>query len=110
MTRSFGPIIRKAVIPVAGLGVRMLPITKVLPKGVVPNWNKPVIQYAIEEAMAIGVEEVILITRTEKSILEQYFAPAPQLEQFLQQHDRESELALVRSLSSSVQISTVSQS
>lgn len=103
------PVIRKAVIPVAGLGVRMLPVTKALPKEMMPICNKPVIQYAIEEAIAIGVEEVILITRTEKSILEQYFAPALELEHFLRRCGRQSELELVRSLSTLVRISTVRQ-
>jgi UTP--glucose-1-phosphate uridylyltransferase len=101
--------IRKAVIPAAGFGTRMLPVTKELPKEMMPICNKPIIQYAVEEAAASGIEEVILITRAEKSILESYFAPAPDLERFLQQQGRDRELELVRELSSLVRISTVRQ-
>jgi UTP--glucose-1-phosphate uridylyltransferase len=110
MTRFVDSHIRKAVIPVAGLGTRMLPVTKSIPKEMMPVCNKPIIQYAVEEAVASGLEEVILITRADKSILESYFSPAPELERFLQQHDRENELELVRSLSSLVRISAVQQS
>jgi len=109
MTLDGKPAIRKAVIPVAGYGTRMLPVTKVLPKEMMPICNKPVIHYAIEEAVEMGAEEVILVTRMHKSLLEEYFAPAPELEDFLQEHGRERELELIRSLSSLVRISTVQQ-
>jgi UTP--glucose-1-phosphate uridylyltransferase len=87
----------------------MLPVTKGLPKEMMPICNKPVIQYAVEEAAASGIEEVILITRTGKSVLESYFSPAPDLEKFLQQQGRELELQAVRRLSSLLRISTVQQ-
>jgi UTP--glucose-1-phosphate uridylyltransferase len=101
--------IRKAVIPAAGLGTRMLPITKGLPKEMMPIGNKPIIQYAVEEAAASGIEEVVLITRTGKSVLESYFAPAPELERHLEQQGRHAELQALRRLSSMVHISTVQQ-
>jgi len=74
-----------------------------------PICNKPIIQFAVEEAVASGIEEVILVTRTGKSVLESYFAPAPDLEQFLQQQGRDLELQAIRRLSSMVRISTVQQ-
>ena len=109
MTHSATGVIRKAVIPVAGFGTRMLPLTKALPKEMMPICNKPIIQYAVEEAAASGIEEVILITRADKSILESYFVPNPDLERFLEDRGREQELRLVRDLSSLVRISTVRQ-
>ncbi len=101
--------IRKAVIPVAGFGTRMLPVTKGLPKEMMPICNKPIIQYAVEEAAASGIEDVILITRSGKSVLESYFRPSPDLEQFLQQQGLDGELRALRRLSSLVRISTVQQ-
>jgi UTP--glucose-1-phosphate uridylyltransferase len=101
--------IRKVVIPAAGFGTRMLPVTKELPKEMMPICNKPIIQYAVEEAAASGIEEVILITRADKSMLEGYFAPAVELEDFLVRQNRLRELKLVRELSSLVRITTVRQ-
>lgn len=65
--------IRKAVFPVAGLGTRMLPATKALPKEMLPVVDKPVIQYAIEEAKAAGIEEFIFVTSRGKSLIEDHF-------------------------------------
>jgi UTP--glucose-1-phosphate uridylyltransferase len=101
--------IRKAVIPAAGFGVRMLPVTKVLPKEMMPIGNKPLIQYAVEEAAASGIEEVVLVTATRKSALERYFRRDPKLERFLQERGRDHELQCLRSLSSLVRIVTVHQ-
>lgn len=109
MTHPATGAIRKAVIPAAGFGTRMLPLTKALPKEMMPICNKPIIQYAVEEAAASGIEEVILITRADKSILESYFAPDPDLERFLKDRGRGEELRLVRNLSSQARISTVRQ-
>jgi UTP--glucose-1-phosphate uridylyltransferase len=109
MTRPVSTAIRKAVIPAAGLGTRMLPITKAIPKEMFPLANKPLIQYAVEEAAASGIEEVILVTRAGKSVLERYFAPAPELERSLTRQGRERELELLLSISARVRISVVYQ-
>ena len=76
--------IRKAVIPAAGLGTRFLPVTKAVPKELLPLFDKPLIQYAVEEAVRSGIEEIILVTSEDKEPLEHYFQPHPQLEESLQ--------------------------
>ncbi len=76
--------IRKAVLPVAGLGTRFLPVTKVVPKELLPIVNKPVIQYLVEEAVHSGITDVILVISREKELLRDYFSPAPALEKLLQ--------------------------
>ena len=75
--------IRKAVIPAAGLGTRFLPVTKAVPKELLPLFDKPLIQYAVEEAVSSGIEEIILVTSEGKESLERYFQPDPELEQSL---------------------------
>jgi len=75
--------IRKAVIPAAGLGTRLLPLTKMTPKEMLPIAGKPMIQYAAEEAAASGVEVVILVLRSGKSLLADYFKRDAALEEFL---------------------------
>jgi UTP--glucose-1-phosphate uridylyltransferase len=76
-------MIKTAVIPSAGFGTRMLPATKVLPKEMLPVAGKPLIQYAIEEAAASGIETVILVVRNHKSLIESHFEPDFALESFL---------------------------
>jgi len=76
-------MIKTAVIPSAGFGTRMLPATKVLPKEMLPVAGKPLIQYAIEEASASGIETVILVVRNHKSLIESHFEPDFALESFL---------------------------
>jgi UTP--glucose-1-phosphate uridylyltransferase len=71
--------IRKAVIPAAGLGTRMLPATKTIPKELLPLVDKPVLHYIVEEAVLSGVEEIIIITSPGKSAMDDYFRPAPEL-------------------------------
>ena len=78
------PPVRKAVIPAAGLGTRFLPVTKAVPKELLPLFDKPLIQYAVEEAVHSGIEEIILVTSEDKESLERYFQPHPQLEESLQ--------------------------
>ena len=75
--------IKKAVIPAAGVGTRFLPTTKAIPKELLPLLDKPLIQYAVEEAVASGIREVILVTSQGKEALERYFEPDPALESFL---------------------------
>ena len=70
---------RKAVIPDAGLGTRMLPATKTVPKEMLPLVNKPVLQFIVEEAVASGIEEIVLITSSEKKAMDNHFLPDPEL-------------------------------
>ena len=72
--------VRKAIIPAAGLGTRLLPNTKSIPKEMLPLVDKPVIQYIVEEAVAAGVEQILIITNRGKSPIEDYFDYAPDLE------------------------------
>ena len=74
------PQVRKAVFPVAGLGSRFLPATKAIPKEMLPVVDRPLVQYAVEEAVAAGVTEVIFVTGPTKGSIEQHFMPAEALE------------------------------
>ena len=84
--------VRKAVIPAAGLGTRMLPATKTVPKEMLPMVDKPVIQYIIEEAVAAGIEDILIVTNRAKSAMDDYFDYYPELETRLLQSGKESEL------------------
>ena len=75
--------VRKAVIPAAGLGTRVLPATKVMPKEMLPMVDKPAIQYIVEEAAASGIEDILIITNRGKGLLEDHFDRAPELERRL---------------------------
>ena len=75
--------VKKAVIPAAGLGTRLLPNTKSIPKEMLPLVDKPVIQYIVEEAVAAGVEQILIITNRGKTSIEDYFDYAPDLEERL---------------------------
>jgi len=88
--------VTKAVFPVAGLGTRFLPATKALPKEMLPVVDKPLIQYAVEEAREAGIEDIIFVATPGKSLLEDHFAPAPKLEAFLQGRGRTAELKSIR--------------
>jgi UTP--glucose-1-phosphate uridylyltransferase len=85
-------VIRKVVCPVAGLGTRMLPATKVVPKELLPVVDKPVIQYALEEARASGIEEIIFVTGRGKSAIEDHFDKAYELEDTLRRKGKTKEL------------------
>ena len=87
--------VRKVVFPVAGLGTRMLPATKVLPKEMLPVVDKPIIQYALEEAAAAGAEEFIFVTGRGKTILEDHFDRAFELFETLARKSKTKELAAV---------------
>jgi UTP--glucose-1-phosphate uridylyltransferase len=89
--------IKKAVLPVAGLGTRFLPATKVLPKEMLPVFNKPIIQYAIEEAMEAGIEEFIFVTGRGKVIIEDHFDISYELDQHLQNNNKQSYRELITS-------------
>jgi len=88
--------IRKAVFPVAGLGSRFLPATKAQPKEMLPIVDKPLIQYAVEEAVAAGVTELVFITGRNKRAIEDHFDKAYELESELEQHGKHALLELVR--------------
>ena len=87
--------VRKVVFPVAGLGTRMLPATKVLPKEMLPVVDKPIIQYALEEAAAAGAEEFIFVTGRGKTIMEDHFDRAFELLETLAKKSKTKELAEV---------------
>jgi UTP--glucose-1-phosphate uridylyltransferase len=88
--------VTKAVLPVAGLGTRFLPATKVLPKEMLPVVDKPLIQYAVEEALAAGIEDIIMVTAPGKSALEDHFSRAYELESFLEARGKKQALASIR--------------
>lgn len=90
--------IRKAVFPVAGLGTRFLPATKAMPKEMLPIVDKPLIQYAVEEAMAAGITELIFITGRNKRAIEDHFDRAPELERELEIKGKTALLATVKSI------------
>ncbi|MDT0316920.1 UTP--glucose-1-phosphate uridylyltransferase [Streptomyces millisiae] len=73
-------MIRKAVIPVAGLGTRLLPLTKALPKEMLPILDKPVLQHTIEELVASGIDDVTIVVSTRKTLVQQHFAPDEDLD------------------------------
>lgn len=88
--------VRKAVIPAAGLGTRMLPATKTVPKEMLPLVDKPVVQYIIEEAVAAGIEDILIVTNRAKSAMDDYFDYYPELETRLIQAGKDHELHEVR--------------
>ena len=75
--------ISKAIIPVAGLGTRMLPITKEVPKELLPIFDKPLIQHVVEEAVSVGISEIIFVKRKENNLVKNYFSKNTELEKFL---------------------------
>ena len=89
-------MVRKVVFPVAGLGTRMLPVTKEIPKEMLPVIDKPLIQYAAEEALASGFEEFIFITSGGKETIQKHFAPNSGLEELLRKRGKEALLADIR--------------
>lgn len=90
--------VKKAVIPVAGLGTRMLPATKAIPKEMLPVVDKPLIQYVIEEAAAAGIKEIVLITHASKNAIENHFDTSFELEAQLESRLKRSLLAEIRSI------------
>ncbi len=84
--------IRKAVLPVAGMGTRVLPASKVIPKEMLPLVDKPTLQYIVEEAVAAGIEEIIFVTTRSKRSIEDHFDSTPELEQLLKRKGKQKEL------------------
>ena len=91
--------VRKAVIPAAGLGTRFLPATKATPKEMLPIIDKPTIQYIIEEALASGIEDILIITGRSKRAIEDHFDKSIELELNLEDHGKLKELEMVRAIS-----------
>ncbi|HJV22419.1 MAG TPA: UTP--glucose-1-phosphate uridylyltransferase GalU [Holophagaceae bacterium] len=102
-------LIRKAVIPVAGLGTRFLPITKAQPKEMLPLVDKPVIQHVVEEAIRAGVESVVLVTGRGKQAIENHFDVAYELEDTLQRRGKTGDLEQVRGITALSQFAYVRQ-
>ena len=101
--------VRKAVIPAAGLGTRFLPITKSVPKELLPILDRPMLQYVIEEAAEAGIEEVIIVTSRGKESIASYFQPVPSLEKHLAASDSMNLLAKVKHATNLAQVSFVIQ-
>jgi len=99
----------KAVIPAAGLGTRMLPVTKTQPKEMLPILNKPAIHYVVEEAVNSGCEDILIITGRTKRAIEDYFDRSPELEEFLKKKGKEEELEEIRRISEMANIMYVRQ-
>ena len=90
--------IRTAVFPVAGRGTRFLPATKASPKEMLPIVDKPLIQYAVEEAIAAGAEKLVFITGSSKRAIEDHFDTDPELERQLAESGKHDLLALIRDI------------
>jgi len=103
------PPIRKAVFPAAGLGTRFLPATKAQPKEMLPLVDKPIIQYVVEEAVASGIDKIIIVTGRGKTAIENHFDVAYELEQLLEKRGKQDLLKQVRSISDLIQVSYVRQ-
>lgn len=101
--------VKKAVIPAAGLGTRFLPATKAQPKEMLPLVDKPTIQYIVEEAVAAGIEDILIITGRNKRAIEDHFDRSVELELALQETGREDLLKLVQDVSDMVDIHYVRQ-
>jgi UTP--glucose-1-phosphate uridylyltransferase len=101
--------IRKAVFPAAGLGTRFLPATKASPKEMLPLVDKPLIQYSVEEAVASGIESILIITGREKRSIENHFDISFELEQVLREKGKDDLFEQVRAISDIVNISYTRQ-
>ncbi len=105
MTRS----VRKAVFPVAGLGTRFLPATKAQPKEMLPLVDKPIIQYGVEEAVASGIDNIILVTGRGKNAIEDHFDVSVELESFLEARGKQEQLEEIRKISNLINFAYVRQ-
>ncbi|MER3427671.1 MAG: UTP--glucose-1-phosphate uridylyltransferase [Pyrinomonas sp.] len=101
--------VRKAIFPAAGLGTRFLPATKASPKEMLPLVDKPLIQYVVEEAVASGIESVIIVTGRGKTAIEDHFDISFELEQLLRERGKEDLLREVRAISDMARINYVRQ-
>ncbi len=101
--------VRKAVFPAAGLGTRFLPATKASPKEMLPLVDKPLIQYVVEEAVASGIESVIIVTGRGKASIEDHFDVSFELEKMLEERGKLEELKAMRAISEMARVSYVRQ-
>lgn len=101
--------VKKAIIPAAGLGTRFLPATKAQPKEMLPIVDKPTIQYIIEEAVASGIEEILIITGRNKKCIEDHFDKSVELEMELEKNNKNELLELVQDISDMVDIHYIRQ-
>lgn len=101
--------VRKAVFPAAGLGTRFLPVTKAIPKEMLPLVDKPLIQYCVEEAIASGIEDIIIITGRGKTAIEDHFDTSKELEVLLEEKGKTDLLKIVRDISNLVRFSYTRQ-
>jgi UTP--glucose-1-phosphate uridylyltransferase len=101
--------VRKAVIPAAGLGTRFLPATKAQPKEMLPIVDKPTIQYIVEEAIASGIEDILIVTGRGKRAIEDHFDKSYELEDILKRKGEDELLSLVQSISNLANVNYVRQ-
>lgn len=101
--------VRKAVFPAAGLGTRFLPATKASPKEMLALVDKPLIQYVVEEAVASGIESVIVVTGRGKAAIEDHFDVSFELEKLLEERGKQAELKAMRAISEMARVSYVRQ-
>jgi UTP--glucose-1-phosphate uridylyltransferase len=102
-------MVRKAVIPAAGLGTRFLPATKATPKEMLPLVDKPGIQYVVEEAVKAGITDILIVTGRSKKTVEDHFDYAPELEATLERSGKHEQAAMVRSLAEMADVFFVRQ-
>ena len=103
------PRVRKAVFPAAGLGTRFLPATKAQPKEMLPLVDKPIIQYGVEEAVASGIDNIILVTGRGKNAIEDHFDVSVELETFLEARGKRTQLAEIRKISNLINFAYLRQ-
>ena len=101
--------VRKAVFPAAGLGTRFLPATKAMPKEMLPLVDKPIIQYGVEEALAAGCDQIIIVTGRGKSAIEDHFDHSYELEKMLEEKGKRDLLTIVRQISDMIHVAYVRQ-
>jgi UTP--glucose-1-phosphate uridylyltransferase len=101
--------VRKAIFPVAGLGTRFLPATKAQPKEMLPLVDKPIIQYGVEEAVASGIDNIILVTGRGKNAIEDHFDVSVELESFLEARGKREQLDEIRKISNMINFAYVRQ-
>jgi UTP--glucose-1-phosphate uridylyltransferase len=109
MTKHTHKRVRKAVLPAAGLGTRFLPATKAQPKEMLTVVDKPLIQYVVEECVAAGIENIIVVTGRGKNAIEDHFDSSPELERFLESKGKHDQAELVRSIGKMVKFSYTRQ-
>ena len=102
-------IIRKAVIPAAGLGTRFLPATKSMPKEMLPIVDTPAVHFVVKEAIEAGIDDIIIITGRGKRAIEDYFDESPELEMHLEKKGKKEQLEMVREISQMADIHYIRQ-